>query len=51
MKFQNNLNAIWLIESNAHAHVLLNLLNLLQKMIKRCASLAFYHFSPIRLIN
>ena len=33
------------IESNIHAHVLLNLLNSLQKEIKCAASLAFYLFS------
>ena len=39
------------IESNIRAPVLLNLLNSLQKEIKCSASLAFYLFSPTRLIN
>ena len=34
MGFQSNLNAIWKIESNIHALVLSNLLNLLQKSDK-----------------
>ena len=34
MRFQSNLNIILLKESNSHAHVLLNLLNSLQKRDK-----------------
>ena len=46
-----NFKVMWYVESNIWAPVLLNLLNLLRKVIKCSASLAFYHFSPTRLIN
>ena len=44
-------NVIWSIESNIHAPVLLNSLNLLPKRDKCLTSLTFYLFSSTRLIN
>ena len=51
MLLLSNYNAMWLIESNIRAPVLLNLFNSLQKVIECLASLPFYPFTPTRLIN
>ena len=48
MRFESNVNVLWYIESNSHAPVLLNLLNLLRKSDKMLGKrLKFYHFPQL----
>ena len=51
MRFLNNFNVMWYIESNIRAPVLLTLLNSLRKGHKCAASLAFYLFFSTCLIH